>query len=126
MKNVMVVDDNPMHVRMAAKIVSKADPEASIRTYHDPFMALSDALDSPPDLLILDFMMPKMDGLQLLRELRKKGIMTTAIIISAFIKKVSSAMLPGNHVAAVVAKPYSAKDFIQTVKAALEKNTCVE
>jgi len=122
MNTIIVVDDNPLHANMAAKIVSKVKPEADVKIYNDPFLALSDALKDHPDLLILDFMMPKMDGLQLLREIRKNGVYSQAIIMSAFLRKVSTKMVPENNVAAIVGKPYSAQDFVKTVEKVLEKD----
>ena len=125
MKSVMVLDDNPLHADMACKVVQKSSPGANVRKYTDPFLALSDALETPPDLIILDFMMPKMDGIQLLRELRKKGVMSEAVLVSAFMKRVSEKLLPENHVAALVEKPYSTKEFMDTIKGVLE-NPCVQ
>jgi DNA-binding response OmpR family regulator len=121
MKSVIVLDDNPMHADMARKVVQKASPDVDVRKHTDPFIALSDALESPPDLIVLDFMMPKMDGIQLLRELRKKGIMSKAVLVSAFMKRVSENLLPENHVAALVEKPYSTKEFLETIRSILEK-----
>lgn len=127
MKNVMVVDDNPVHAKMAAKVVTKADPNAEVRTYTDPFLAMSDALENAPDLIVLDFMMPRIDGVQLLRELRKQGIKTKAVIVSGFTRKVSERILPENNVADIVEKPYSTQEFISKMEKILgEQPTCAE
>jgi len=115
MKNVFVVDDNPLHANLAAKLIRAVSPESTVSVFHDPFLALSALLESAPDLMVLDFMMPKMDGLQLLREVRKKGIMTKTIMVSAFLKEVSARLLPSNNVSAVVTKPFAAGDFMRLV-----------
>ena len=39
--------------------------------------------DGPPDLLLLDAMMPRKSGVEALRELRAEGIETPALIVSA-------------------------------------------
>jgi DNA-binding response OmpR family regulator len=41
------------------------------------------AEDEPPDLLLLDAMMPRKSGLDALRELRAAGVDTPALIVSA-------------------------------------------
>jgi DNA-binding response OmpR family regulator len=39
--------------------------------------------DGPPDLLLLDAMMPRKSGIEALRELRAEGVDTPALIVSA-------------------------------------------
>ncbi|HSS05167.1 MAG TPA: response regulator [Solirubrobacterales bacterium] len=45
--------------------------------------AVHRAGDSPPDILLLDAMMPRKSGTEALRELRAAGIETPALIVSA-------------------------------------------
>jgi two-component system alkaline phosphatase synthesis response regulator PhoP len=120
MIRVFVIDDNPVHAKLAAKMVQKVDENVSLSVFNDPFLALTEAIQEPPDLLVLDMMMPKMDGIQLLRELRKEGIMTRAIIVSAFLERVSEKLLPSNNVAGVIGKPYTVEAFSQEVGKALK------
>ena len=45
----------------------------SVRSYSDGQSALSQLLENPPDLVISDLKMPRMDGMELLRRLREKS-----------------------------------------------------
>lgn len=45
--------------------------------------ALRNAAGEPPDILLLDAMMPRKSGIEALRELRAAGIETPALIVSA-------------------------------------------
>ena len=42
-----------------------------VRTYHDGQTALTALTETPPDLVVLDVKMPKMDGMEVLRRLRQ-------------------------------------------------------
>jgi CheY-like chemotaxis protein len=66
---IFVVDDEPMLLELAAKILGRYQ----VRTFSDPEKALAaySAAQAPPDLVITDFAMHKMDGLDLIRECRR-------------------------------------------------------
>ena len=49
----------------------------NIQTYLDGESALIGLTRSPPDLAVIDIKMPKMDGEELLKKLRKKNIITS-------------------------------------------------
>jgi CheY-like chemotaxis protein len=76
--------------------------------------------ESPPDLLVLDIRMPKMDGLAVCRQIRKmsKCAMVKVVIVSAFIDKETRQALDG-LADAIVTKPFSSADFIRVCLAAV-------
>jgi len=53
-----------------------------VRCYHDGSEALKGLTDSPPDLAILDIKMPRMDGMELLQNLRKTTDMPVIFLTS--------------------------------------------
>jgi putative two-component system response regulator len=65
---VMVVDDSMTNLVLVAKIVKGLGHEPVI--YTDPLRAFADALRTPADLVISDFTMPGMNGLELVDRLR--------------------------------------------------------
>ncbi|HLX71991.1 MAG TPA: response regulator [Verrucomicrobiae bacterium] len=66
---IFVVDDEPLLLEMAARILGRYQ----IQTFSDPEKALAaySSAQMPPDLVITDFAMHKMDGLDLIRECRR-------------------------------------------------------
>src|SRR5947208_3311961 len=66
--HVLVADDDAWILRMVATVLEKRG--YSVETAVDGEDALQRALAHPPDLLITDVMMPKMDGWSLVRQLR--------------------------------------------------------
>lgn len=67
---VLVADDDAWILRMVTSILEKRGYE--VETATDGEQAFEKALESKPDLLITDVMMPKMDGWSLVRALRAR------------------------------------------------------
>ncbi|MDQ3370708.1 MAG: response regulator [Myxococcota bacterium] len=81
--HVLVADDDAWILRMVATVLEKRG--YSVETAVDGEDALARALARPPDLLITDVMMPKMDGWALVRQLRSHSelAMLPVIFLSA-------------------------------------------
>ncbi|MCG5219688.1 response regulator transcription factor [Streptosporangium sp. KLBMP 9127] len=78
---ILVVDDDPTVAEVVARYLER-DGHV-VECVGDGAEALRRALNNPPDLLVLDLMLPKMDGLQVCRRLRERWpvpvIMLTAL-----------------------------------------------
>ncbi|MBN1218288.1 MAG: response regulator [Anaerolineae bacterium] len=85
---------------------------------------LSLALTEFPDLLLLDLMMPEMDGYELLRRLRRhpKLEKMPVIVISAKINTPDQQrmmQISGNSIDAYLGKPFTPADLLRTIKSVL-------
>lgn len=121
MSLVYVVDDNPAHAMLFTKRIEKA-LQVEVRTFTEPFKALVAALEDPPDVLVVDFMMPAMDGIQLVREIRKVlGANPPVIFVTGAPMEVSNRAIPDNHVVGVIEKPPDFGRMIELVSAALQE-----
>jgi two-component system, chemotaxis family, chemotaxis protein CheY len=69
MTNVLVVDDSPVIRKVARRIFEKMD--FAVREAPDGQAALDTCQGEMPDLILLDWNMPILDGFGFLRELRK-------------------------------------------------------
>jgi two-component system response regulator BaeR len=84
-------------------------------------LAAMDALRrTPPDLLLLDIMLPGMDGLAILRELRKTSTLPV-ILMTARVEEIDR--LIGLELGAddYVCKPYSPREVVARVKTVLRR-----
>jgi two-component system alkaline phosphatase synthesis response regulator PhoP len=74
-----------------------------------------------PDLVILDVMLPKMNGLQVLQTIRREGLLMPIIVLSARTAEVDK--VAGLELGAedYVAKPFSLAELLARVKAALRR-----
>ncbi|MFB9172311.1 response regulator transcription factor [Roseibium salinum] len=81
MLKILVVEDDPEAASYLVKGLSEVGHMADRASDGDTGLQM--ALDSTYDILIVDRMLPKMDGLSLIRELRREQNHTPALILSA-------------------------------------------
>jgi DNA-binding response OmpR family regulator len=81
-KRILVVDDEP-NVRLNYRITLETEGFTVVEADSGP-KALEQFAGNQFDLAILDMRMPEMDGLDLLAEMRKRGLSTPTVIITAY------------------------------------------
>jgi two-component system response regulator MprA len=82
--------------------------------------ALRNGPQVPPDLLLLDAMMPRMSGIDALRELRSAGVETPALIVSAH-REAGGAEDEELQVAGYVTKPIDFERLFERIAALTER-----
>lgn len=65
---ILIVDDDPLMRRIVAQCLDRATYEI-VEVESGP-AGIQSAVDQPPDLILLDVMMPEMDGFEVIRRLR--------------------------------------------------------
>ncbi len=83
---VYVADDHPLFLDGLAKAI-RARPELElVGASDDGRVALSDIAELAPAVAVLDLRMPTLDGLRVLNALRRDGLPTAALILSAHVE----------------------------------------
>jgi two-component system, response regulator RpfG len=67
---VIILDDQRVGRAVLSEIIRSLDSDIRVEACSDPQVALSMAAQNPPDLVITDYKMPEMDGLEFTRRLR--------------------------------------------------------
>ena len=77
--------------------------------------------ERPPDLVVLDLMLPRMDGLEVCKRLRAKGETVPIIMLTARSEEIDKVL--GLELGAddYITKPFSMREFRSRVKAALRR-----
>jgi light-regulated signal transduction histidine kinase (bacteriophytochrome) len=91
-------------------------------TVPDGMAALSIAQEDPPDLILTDIMMPRLDGLGLLRHLRSHARTRAIPVILLSARARQESTIEGLQAGAddYIAKPFSAKELLARVRSLLE------
>jgi DNA-binding response OmpR family regulator len=117
---ILIVDDDCALVEQLQK--SLENQRYIVESAMDGEEALDKVFETPCDLIILDIMMPKMDGLTLLEQLRKAGIDTAVLVLSAkgdVIDKVKALDLGADD---YLAKPFSLNELLARVRALFRRS----
>ena len=86
MKTVAIVDDEHEILNVLEKFLTKTG-KYKVQTYSDPVRALSTLTGSShtdTDVVLLDIMMPQMDGIEFLEKLKKQKPEIEVIMITAY------------------------------------------
>jgi two-component system, OmpR family, response regulator len=118
MPTVLVVDDDPHIRQLLVFALEKAGLTA--REAEDGEAALASVEQSPPDLVVLDINMPKLDGLEVCRRLRARGDLPILFLSSRDdeIDRVLGIELGGDD---YVVKPFSPREVTARVQAILRR-----
>ena len=115
---ILVVDDDVTVSEVVARYLERDGFEVEVRA--DGREALDRALAEPPDLVVLDLMLPGMDGLEICRRLR--AIAPVPIVMLTARTQESDRIL-GLELGAddYVSKPFSTKELVARVRAVLRR-----
>src|SRR5471030_2825603 len=118
MANIALVDDDKNILASVSMLLEQESYH--VRTFSDGAAALTALTTSPPDLAILDIKMPRMDGLELLRHLRKAQDLPVIFLTS---KDEEIDELMGLNAGAddYIRKPFSQRLLLERVRAVLRR-----
>ena len=119
--SILIIEDEPALLRGLKDNFEAQDYRVQIA--RDGREGLSLALANPPDLLLLDIMLPKMNGYEVCRALRAKQMELPIIMLTA--KGQEEDIIRGLELGAddYVTKPFSIRELLARVKAFLRRRT---
>jgi len=119
-KQILVVEDELQVRTLLAKLLEKNDYE--VATAEDGLEAMKFLEEKRPDLMLVDVMMPRLDGFSLVKAVRfrKENRMIPIIFLTA--KTDARSMIEGINVGAkfFLTKPFQIGDVLAKIKKALE------
>jgi DNA-binding response OmpR family regulator len=117
--SVLVVDDEPTIGEVVSRYLERAGYEA--RVAEDGLAALDAVAERAPDLIVLDLMLPGLDGLEVMRRVRAEDRSSAIILLTA--KGDESDRIVGLRLGAddYVVKPFSPAELVARVDAVLRR-----
>ena len=118
--SVLVVDDEPTIREVVSRYLERADYDT--RVAGDGAAALKAVEERAPDLIVLDLMLPGIDGLEVMRRVRDRGDRAPAIILLTA-KGEENDRIVGLRLGAddYVVKPFSPGELVARVDAVLRR-----
>jgi two-component system, OmpR family, response regulator ResD len=119
--SILVVDDEPTIADVVSRYLERAGYSA--RTAADGQAALRSAGEERPDLVVLDLMLPGMDGLEVMSRLREYGEGPRVSVILLTAKGEHADRIVGLRLGAddYVVKPFSPAELVARVDAVLRR-----
>ena len=117
-KKILIVDDEPQIVEICSDYLKAAGYETV--TASNGAQGLSLARHEKPDLIVLDLMMPEMDGLDVCREIRRESNVPI-IMLTARVEETDK--LIGLELGAddYITKPFSPRELVARVRVVLRR-----
>lgn len=117
----LVIEDEPSQVELLRYNLTKQGFD--VRIAMDGDEGVEAAREDPPDLILLDWMLPNLSGIEVCRQLRRDRATREVPIIMLTARSEERDKVRGLDVGAddYVTKPYSVKELIARVRAALRR-----
>jgi DNA-binding response OmpR family regulator len=116
---VLVVEDEPMVAEVVERYLRRDGHD--VRTVHDGQRALEEFDAFGPDLIVLDVMLPGIDGLEVCRRVRSRA-QTAIVMLSARGEEVDKLVGLGLGADDYVTKPFSPREVAARVLAVLRRS----
>jgi DNA-binding response OmpR family regulator len=118
--SVLVVDDEPTIAEVVSRYLERAGYRTQVAA--DGAAAIEAAAESRPDLVVLDLMLPRIDGLEVMRRLREQDHNRIAVILLTARGEESDRVI-GLRLGAddYVVKPFSPAELVARVDAVLRR-----
>jgi len=122
MERVLIVDDDPDIVRLVSYNLSQAGFETVVTGTGREALEITHR--QPPDLIILDLMLPDVDGTEVCRAIRAREISRRTPIIMLTARGEEIDRIVGFEIGAddYVMKPFSPRELVLRVKSILRRN----
>ncbi|HEY3683172.1 MAG TPA: response regulator transcription factor [Streptosporangiaceae bacterium] len=117
---VLIVEDDTEVTRMLAKLL--ASEGYRVDTAEDGQRGLHQALTRPYDAMIIDRMLPALDGLDLLRRVRGSGVATPALVLTALGTVADRVAGLDSGAEDYLVKPFDVDELLARVRALLRRH----
>jgi DNA-binding NtrC family response regulator len=114
---ILVADDNREHCEVLGKVLARAGYQVAVAA--DGQEALQVLRERPFDLVFADLRMPRLSGLDLLRNIRSMGPEVPVVIVTAFGDWVTYADAIESGAVDYLSKPVRREDLLLTARKAL-------
>ena len=118
-KRIFLVEDDPDIIQLLS--LHFAEPGYQMTTCVNGAKAVEDASLHTYDLILLDIMLPDLDGIEICKQLRQKKILTPIIMLTSRAEEIDKVLALELGADDYVTKPFSIRELMARVKAMLRR-----
>ncbi len=124
MKSILAVEDDPSLLELLQ--IHLQDINCNLDSAEDGLEGLKMIVENQYDLIILDIMLPSLDGFEICKRARAKNILTPILMLTAKTEEIDKIL--GLEIGAddYVVKPFSIRELMARVKALLRRASILE
>src|SRR6266487_4586598 len=121
---VLLVEDDPRVARVVERALAEADHRVDVA--HDGEEGLARAESGAYDLIVLDVMLPEIDGIEVAREVRRGRVRTPILMLTA--RDAVADRVRGLDAGAddYLTKPFALEELLARVRAEIGRASCRE
>jgi two-component system response regulator MprA len=116
---ILVVEDSPHLVSLLQKVLGEHG--YAVRVARDGESGLASALEDEPDLLLLDVGLPHRSGIDVVRELRRKGVNAPTLMLTAHTEVADRVLALEAGADDYLGKPFAHEELVARVRALLRR-----
>lgn len=120
-RTALIIEDDPQLAELIQIQLNDINIKSSI--CHDGIDGLKEAKNSVYKIILLDLMLPGIDGLEICRILRKEGINTPIIMLTSKSEEIDKVIGLESGADDYITKPFSMRELQARVKAILRRST---
>jgi len=111
--HLMVVEDNPINQQLLLELLEKEGHVVDI--FDDANQALAGLSNIHYDLLLVDYHLPDLTGIEFIKACRAAGMTTKSVIMSADISKELQQLCEANAIDQLITKPFKLSDLVAVI-----------
>lgn len=111
--HLLVVEDNPINQQLLLELLEKEGHVVDI--FDDAQQALAGIKNIRYDLLLVDYHLPDLTGIEFIKACRDSGVSTKSVIMSADISNELQAMCQANGIDQLITKPFKLSDLVAVI-----------
>jgi len=122
-RRILVIDDEPSIGLSCKRILGRCGHD--VQAYDDPQTGLQAALAGDSDVLLVDLVMPDIDGLEVLKRVKAAGVSSEVVIITGYSTVESAVEAIKQGAADYLSKPFSPNQLEMIVQRVCERSALI-
>jgi len=123
-RRILVIDDEPSIGLSCKRILGRHGHD--VRSYDDPQAGLQAALVGDSDVLLVDLVMPEIDGLEILKRVKAAGVSSEVVIITGYSTVESAVEAIKQGAADYLSKPFSPSQLEMVLRKVCERSALIQ